>query len=91
MIHKRAAAAMIRTNLSPTYCTPHQLRIREIGKLRSDRKGAVTNPTAARFTGLVTSIDLDAADGAAARPSGHRDGSSRSRRTPIIVERNSLC
>ena len=29
---------------------------------------------APRFTGLVTSIDLDAAGGAAARPSGYRDG-----------------
>ena len=47
---------MIRTALSQTYCTPHQLRIREIGKLRSrDRKGAVTKPTAPRFTALVTS------------------------------------
>ena len=36
--------------------------------------GAVTKPTAPHFTGLVTSIDLDAADGAAARPSGYRDG-----------------
>jgi hypothetical protein len=75
MIAKRAVEAMIRTDSSQTYCTPHQLRIREIGKLWSrDRKGAVTKPTAPRFTGLVTSIDLDAADGAAAKPSGYRDG-----------------
>jgi trans-2,3-dihydro-3-hydroxyanthranilate isomerase len=33
-----------------------------------------TKPTAPPFTGLVTSIELDAADGAAARPSGYRDG-----------------
>jgi hypothetical protein len=39
-----------------------------------DRKRAVTKPTAPRFTGLVASIDLDAADGAAASPSGYRDG-----------------
>ena len=30
--------------------------------------------TAPRFTGLVTSIDVDAAHGAAAKPSGYRDG-----------------
>lgn len=64
---------MIRTDLSQAHCTPRQLRIRKIGKLRSRGHGAVTQPTAPRFTGLVTSIDLDAADGAAARPSGYRD------------------
>jgi 3-hydroxyisobutyrate dehydrogenase-like beta-hydroxyacid dehydrogenase len=42
--------------------------------LSRDRKRAVTKPTAPRFTGWVTSIDLDAADRAAARPSGCRDG-----------------
>jgi hypothetical protein len=66
---------MIPADLSHTHCTPHQLRIREIGTLRSrDRKGAVAKPTAPRFAGLVTSIARDAADGAAARASGYRDG-----------------
>ena len=64
---------MIRTDLSQAHCTPRQLRIREIGKLRSRGHGVVPQPTTPRFTGLVTSIDLDAVDGAAARPSDYRD------------------
>ena len=66
---------MIRTALSHTYCT-----LTNCGFVRSasygsrDRTGAVTKPTAPRFTGLVTRIDLDAAHGAAAKSSGYRDG-----------------
>ena len=38
------------------------------------RSRAVTELTAPHFTGLVASIDLEAAEGAAARPSGYCDG-----------------
>jgi hypothetical protein len=56
MIPKSAVEAMIRTDLSHTRCPPHQLRIPEIGKLRSrdtPLEDPVQNTTRRTFTKLV--------------------------------------